>query len=580
MTILQNIIWPIDSLERDDANLYFRSANSVALDGSFLLIKPYSSVKFNTYLNVFSATQWFVNCDLKSVRISGRYEGSGRVEVFKLIKDEFYSHESCVASIELKSEGNEFSLDLQDIDKTRNQVLYINISTGKDRLLVKNIEYKTYDLPRQEVILACCICTFNRKQHLKKIIEEITAGRDKYRQKVNIFISNNGDEIDFNTHDAFIVKNRNLGGAGGFARALDLALNTVSTHVVFMDDDISINYETIYRTIRLFEYLVPSRRDIFLSGAMLSSEQKWFQYERNTLLHTGQFHHQGFAQDLRAWENVIENATAKEIYGQALAGWWYCAVSTKMIQDYGYPLPIFVRGDDIEFALRCSKRVVSLNGVCVWHDPFIGKYSELMEDYYLVRNMLINNFLYFANSWVTIKNFVVKKFIKNIVTMNYVAAEMNILAIKHLINASYRRDSADLHMEISKFINEKKKNISYEKKFRVYPRSQTSIRLLINALLHVLMCLMLYSGGKGGANYGFARSIRDFLGKKEVSVYIPQMDCCEIAKLERIRMVKLIGVFIFNMYLFFRYKSSIKIDIFNFREEASRKSNWLNIWRR
>ena len=48
-------------------------------------------------------------------------------------------------------------------------------------------------------------------------------------------------------------------------------------------------------------------------------------------------------------------------------------ISTKLIKENGLPLPIFVRGDDIEFSMRNNKEIVSLNGINVWHDPFILK---------------------------------------------------------------------------------------------------------------------------------------------------------------------------------------------------------------
>lgn len=36
-----------------------------------------------------------------------------------------------------------------------------------------------------------------------------------------------------------------------------------------------------------------------------------------------------------------------------------------------------IRGDDIEYGLRNCKRLVTLNGICVWHEPFESKYSLL-----------------------------------------------------------------------------------------------------------------------------------------------------------------------------------------------------------
>ena len=86
---------------------------------------------------------------------------------------------------------------------------------------------------------------------------------------------------------------------------------------------------------------------------------------------------------------------------------------TKLIKENGLPLPIFVRGDDIEFSMRNNKEIVSLNGINVWHDPFILKYNEIMEDYYLPRNMIMNALLSYQRYYNLIKLFSLKKCARN-----------------------------------------------------------------------------------------------------------------------------------------------------------------------
>ena len=48
----------------------------------------------------------------------------------------------------------------------------------------------------------------------------------------------------------------------------------------------------------------------------------------------------------------------------------------------------------------------------VWHDPFILKYNEIMEDYYLPRNMIMNALLSYQRYYNLIKLFSLKKFYK------------------------------------------------------------------------------------------------------------------------------------------------------------------------
>jgi len=68
-----------------------------------------------------------------------------------------------------------------------------------------------------------------------------------------------------------LVPNPNLGGAGGFARGLiEFREEGWSTHVVFMDDDISLEPEAIVRTITLLSHATSP--DLCVHGAMMSEE--------------------------------------------------------------------------------------------------------------------------------------------------------------------------------------------------------------------------------------------------------------------------------------------------------------------
>ena len=61
----------------------------------------------------------------------------------------------------------------------------------------------------------------------------------------------------------------------------------------------------------------------------------------------------------------------------------------KFITEKTLPIPFFVRGDDVEFSIRNKARIISLNGICVWHMGFGEKFSAQMEYYQVMRNSLI-----------------------------------------------------------------------------------------------------------------------------------------------------------------------------------------------
>lgn len=45
----------------------------------------------------------------------------------------------------------------------------------------------------------------------------------------------------------------------------------------------------------------------------------------------------------------------------------------RRIREIGYPLPIFVKGDDMEYGIRNHKEVMHMNGIGVWHQSFQEK---------------------------------------------------------------------------------------------------------------------------------------------------------------------------------------------------------------
>lgn len=52
-----------------------------------------------------------------------------------------------------------------------------------------------------------------------------------------------------------------------------------------------------------------------------------------------------------------------------------------------FPLPFFLKYDDVEYALRCEQQIITLNGVGIWHEKFESKYNSATE-YYNTRNYL------------------------------------------------------------------------------------------------------------------------------------------------------------------------------------------------
>ena len=120
---------------------------------------------------------------------------------------------------------------------------------------------------------------------------------------------------------------------------------------------------------------------------MLRLDKQYIQVEAGASWNGGYLQSLKTNLDLRICDSCLYNEI--EEYAEFNA-WWYCCFPLDIVSENNLPLPIFIRGDDVEYGLRNMKKLILMNGICVWHEPFENKYSSFLE-YYIIRNQLIDN---------------------------------------------------------------------------------------------------------------------------------------------------------------------------------------------
>jgi galactofuranosylgalactofuranosylrhamnosyl-N-acetylglucosaminyl-diphospho-decaprenol beta-1,5/1,6-galactofuranosyltransferase len=74
-------------------------------------------------------------------------------------------------------------------------------------------------------------------------------------------------------------------------------------------------------------------------------------------------------------------------------GWWMCLFPREILERTGLPLPLFIKWDDAEYALRaaeCGFPTVTLPGCAIWHMPWTDKDDATdWTAYFHLRNRLI-----------------------------------------------------------------------------------------------------------------------------------------------------------------------------------------------
>ena len=248
--------------------------------------------------------------------------------------------------------------------------------------------WMTDDEPTQDVRLGIAITTFRREKEVKSAVARLArdiAGHDLYRDKIDIAVVDNGGTLSpEDVKGALLIKNRNLGGTGGFTRGLiHYQESGKHTHCLFMDDDASCEAGAIFRSMSFMRHAISPK--VSLSGAMLFENIKFMQWE-NGAWFDGGCHSLKRDFDLRdpkkLWEN--EEETDKPVYG----AWWFFFFP--LAEAKRYSLPFFVRGDDIDFSYANDFKVVSLNGVSCWQQDFKTKESA-MTAYLFLRSHVIHH---------------------------------------------------------------------------------------------------------------------------------------------------------------------------------------------
>ena len=404
--ILQNIVFPsIDTCTEEqmyfrrygetDEIEYLRSSNCVKVDkGAY--------ISFDTYFNGISAEKWCKYTKVRKVSLNVKISGAFRLVV---IKSEVVNDTVLTVSAEekiIKSSGREpedFSVDFDMTDKKGIFSFRLHSLCNNSRFYGGNY---SADIPAEQtdrVKIAIDICTYKRESFIEANLDKLRKyflenEKSFLYDKLEVFVSDNAHTLDIEklqSDKITIVQNKNVGGAGGFTRGMIEISNVREqkgfTHILVMDDDLRIEPEAIFRTGVMLSLLSDGYKDAFIGGAMLRLDQPYKQVEAGAAWNCGDIISFKRDYDLREENSVILNDIEETSQYNA---WWYCAFPASVVRDDNLPLPIFIRGDDIEYGLRNMRHLILMNGICVWHEPFENKYSSFLF-YYIMRNRLIDN---------------------------------------------------------------------------------------------------------------------------------------------------------------------------------------------
>ena len=440
--IIQHIIFPQNETLEDHYRLYYREFRGLLMmdEGGqqYLAVPQYQNITFNTYFNGCSYGKWkkYTNVDeitlalsLKGTLILRLYGYSLRaLEPEKLLLGEYRYSVSEKTDIEIQ------------IPENKEQMVGIEIKTLSECFFYGGAFYGEF--PDEKAINLAISTTTCRKeefitQNVRLLKEQLLDCGEDISHHLFINIVDNGRTLsskDFpDDQHIHLFPNKNTGGAGGFARGMIEALREKKaiTHVLLMDDDVMVQPEAIYRTYTLLKHVRKEYEHNFISGAMLYMENISIQKED-----VGYLKKDGYFDVLKRefnqeylWDN-LKNEQDFPLMPHSYAAWWYCCIPAETIRKEGLPMPIFVRGDDVEYGLRCNPGFITMNGICVWHLGFAGKFNVGMDHYQVNRNLLINQAVTGLLDDVNVMRKFQLDFRKHLLRLDYDSAEIALRALE------------------------------------------------------------------------------------------------------------------------------------------------------
>ena len=418
-------------------------------DEGHAVAEPTKRLTFGTYFNAFPASYWRRWSEFSVVRLTARLRGQGNLIIYRSTAK---GHVVRAESARIDSDQavvHAFELPLAPfID---GGWYWFDIEADERELALELAEW-AFETDRQaQGRLSVGITTFNRPDFCAAQLVNLGDTPEVLDLLDEVIVVDQGTQR-VSEHPDFarasqalgeklrVVEQPNLGGSGGFSRAMSEAASKGSAdYVLLLDDDVVCEMHGIERAVTFADL---ARQPVLVGGQMFSL------YDRSVM--------HAFGETLAPWRWFWGPAPATK-HGQDFSrrtlrstrwlhrridvdynGWWMCLVPTKVIREIGLSLPMFIKWDDAEFGLRARAAgypTVTLPGSAVWHVPWTEKDDTLdWQAYFHERNRLVTGLLhspYERGGRLVLES--LENHAKRMVSMQYSTGEVILLALEDVL---------------------------------------------------------------------------------------------------------------------------------------------------
>lgn len=423
-------------------------------DAAGVAVDPERRVTFGTYFNAFPASYWRRWTDFTSVRLVVRVRGEGSLIVYRSTSKGHVVRADSRRVDSPQSETVVFELPLKPfID---GGWYWFDLEAGGSELVLEDAVWG-FDTERTvSGRITIGITTFNRPDFCVAQLANLSTNPDVMAILDEVVVVDQGtdkaaDDPGFEEAAAGlgsklrIIDQPNLGGSGGFSRAMNEAVSMgASDYVLLLDDDVVCELEGILRAVAFADLV---KKPSLVGGQMFSL------YDRSVMHAYGE----AIAKYRWFWGPVAPSVHGHDFAKRSLRsttwmhrridvdynGWWMCLIPTQVIKEIGLSLPMFIKWDDAEFGLRAGAAgypTVTLPGVAVWHVPWTEKDDTLdWQAYYHERNRLVSALLHspYPHGGKLVRESL-ENHVKRLMSMQYSTGEIILMALQDVLDGPDR----------------------------------------------------------------------------------------------------------------------------------------------
>ncbi|OBJ89629.1 glycosyltransferase [Mycobacterium asiaticum] len=414
VSLLSRIILPRPGEPLDVRKLYLEesstnSRRAHATSRTSLQIGAESEVSFATYFNAFPASYWRRWSICPAVVLRVELVGTGRVDLYrtKATGARIFIEGREFAGSEDQPQVLEIEVGLRPFED--GGWIWFDITTDTKVTLVSGGWYAPMPAPGTANI-AVGIPTFNRPSDCANALSELTAdplvdevigavivpdqGTRKVRDHPNFPAAASKLGARLSIHDQ-----PNLGGSGGYSRVMYEALkNTDCQQILFMDDDIRIEPDSILRVLAMSRF---AKSPMLVGGQMLNLQEPSHLHIMGEVVNRSNFMwtaapHTEYDHDFAEYPLSDKEDKSKLLHRRIdvdYNGWWTCMIPRQVAEELGQPLPLFIKWDDADYGLRAAEHgypTVTLPGAAIWHMAWSDKDDAIdWQAYFHLRNRLV-----------------------------------------------------------------------------------------------------------------------------------------------------------------------------------------------